>query len=102
MKPFFIILVSFFLVNSSFGADGKTLYNKCRGCHGIDGKHVPFERPQGILAGRDQAEIELLIKAVKDGSYPADKLNKIMRHVIDKFSDEDISTISAYIGSFNN
>lgn len=88
------------MFSNSFSADGKTLYKKCRGCHGIDGRHVPFERPQGILAGRDKVETELIIKVIRDGACPADKLNKIMRKVIGKFSDEDISNISEYIATF--
>ena len=88
------------IVSFSFSADGKTLYKKCKGCHGVDGKHVPFERPQGVLAGRDKVEIEFIIRAISDGSYPGDKLNLIMKKTINKFSDEDIKNIAEYIGNF--
>lgn len=84
----------------SFGADGKTLYKKCRGCHGVNGKHIPFEREHGVIAGRDKVEIEFIIRAINDGSYAGDKLNLIMQKIINKFSDEDIKNISEYIGNF--
>lgn len=100
MKLLHIFVTLILVLSSSFGADGKTLYKKCRGCHGVDGKHVPFERQEGVLAGREAVEMELIIKAISDGSYPGDKLNMIMKKLINKFSEEDIKNISIYIGSF--
>lgn len=90
------------IVSFSFSADGKTLYKKCQGCHGMSGKHIPFEREQGVLAGRDKVEIELIIRAINDGSYTGDKLNKIMKKTINQFSDEEIKNVSEYIGNFKN
>ncbi len=88
-------------VNSSLIAqDGKTLYKKCRGCHGIDGRYVPFERENGVLAGREKEELVLTIKAIKDGKYPVSKLSNIMRKTISRFSEEDILSISQYISKF--
>lgn len=92
--------MSMLLFSVSFSADGKTLYKKCRGCHGIDGKHVPFERPEGVLAGRDKVELELIIKAIHNGDYPQTKLNKIMQKVISKFTPEEITAVSEYISKF--
>lgn len=97
---FFIVCTVIFSLNLS--ANGQKLYKKCRGCHGIDGKHVPFERKHGVIAGRDKVEIELIVRAIKDGSYSGDKLNQIMRKIIVKYSEEDIKDISEYIGKFKN
>lgn len=92
----------FFMTNGIAAKDGKTLYKKCRGCHGIDGKHIPFEQRNGILAGRDKIELELIIKAIYDGNYKESKLNKIMQKVITKFSPEEISIVAEYISRFKN
>jgi len=93
MKLLYIFVAFIFILSSSFGADGETLYKKCKGCHGIDGKHIPFERQEGVLAGREAIEIELIIKAINDGSYPGDKVNTIMKKIINRFTEEDIKNI---------
>jgi len=102
LKLLFIVFTCMVVLSSSFSSDGKVLYKKCRGCHGSDGKYIPFERKNGVLAGRDKVEIEILIRSIKDGSYSTDRLTKIMRNAISKFSDDDIKIISAYIGQFKN
>ena len=91
-----------FITNGVAARDGKTLYKKCRGCHGIDGKHIPFELKNGVIAGRDKVELELIIKAIHDGNYKESKLNKIMQKVITKFRPEEISILAEYISRFKN
>ena len=100
MKIFSIICLAMLVFSTSFSAEGKVLYNKCKGCHGVDGKYIPFERERGVLAGRNKAEIETLIKIIRDGNNSDDKISKIMQHVLKKFSEEDIQSISKYIGNF--
>ena len=102
MKFLLVVMTicTLFVSNTFAVNDGKTLYKKCRGCHGIDGKHVPFERANGVIAGRDKVELELIIKAIHDGDYPQSKLNKIMKKVITKFSPEEIVIIAEYISKF--
>ncbi|MDA7847959.1 hypothetical protein N8972_00525 [Sulfurospirillum sp.] len=104
MKFLFVMMVTctLFLSNGFAAKDGKTLYKKCRGCHGTDGKHIPFEQKNGVLAGRDKVELELIIKAINDGNYKEGKLNKIMQKVIAKFTPEDITVVSEYISRFKN
>lgn len=75
----------------------KKLYRKCAGCHGKDGKHVPFEKENGVLHGRDKQELKLIMEAIRDGFYKDDKLNKIMRKAIRKFSDKEIDMVAEYI-----
>lgn len=93
--------MSTLFVSIGFAArDGKTLYKKCRGCHGINGRHIPFERKSGFLAGRNKEEIKSIIQAIKNGSYPSDKLNNIMQKTISKFSDAEVEVVSEYISRF--
>ena len=96
----FVVTCTLFVSSGFCAKDGKTLYKKCRGCHGVDGKHIPFEQKSGVLAGRDKVELELIIKAIHDGNYPKTKLNKIMQKVITKFSEEEISNIAEYVSKF--
>lgn len=91
-----------FMTNAIAARDGKTLYKKCRGCHGIDGKHIPFEMKNGVIAGRDKVELELIIKAIHDGNYKEGKINKIMQKILMKFSPEEISIVAEYISRFKN
>jgi|LGOV01.1.fsa_nt_gb cytochrome c553 len=104
MRFLLVLMVAslLFMTNSFAAKDGKTLYKKCRGCHGIDGKHIPFEQRNGILAGREKIELELIINAIHDGNYKDGKLNKIMQKVIRKFSPEEIVIVSEYISRFKN
>lgn len=94
---FLTCMVSF---TFSFASDGRALYKKCKGCHGANGRHVPFERPNGVLVGRDAISLELILQAMKNDNYSGGKINKIMKKQIDKFSDEDILEISIYISIF--
>ena len=96
----FIATCTLFVSSGLAAKDGKTLYKKCRGCHGVDGKHIPFEKRNGILAGRDKVELELIIKAIHDGNYTQSKSNKIMQKVITKFSPEEIVIVAEYISRF--
>lgn len=104
MKFLFVLVVTciLFLTSGNAAKDGQTLYKKCRGCHGVDGKHIPFEQKNGVLAGREKIELELIINAIHDGKYKDNKLNKIMQKVIRKFTPEEITIVSQYISEFKN
>lgn len=96
-----IILINIFFVSNSFALkDGKTLYKKCRGCHGINGKHIPFERINGVIGGRDKVELEMIINSIRDGNYKEHKINNIMQKVVKKFTNEEVVIISEYISRF--
>ncbi len=97
-----ILLVTCMLfVISCFGVqDGEDIYKKCRGCHGIDGKHLPFERANGFLIGRDKTELLHIIKDIHYGSYKKAKINKIMQKVISKLSIKEIESVAEYISKF--
>lgn len=86
-----------FLVASEAKVDAQQLYKKCVGCHGKDAKHAPYERPAGILHGRTQEELKLIMLMIRSGEYKNDKINKIMTKSIKNFSDADIEAVSEYI-----
>lgn len=85
------------LVANEAKVDAQQLYKKCVGCHGKDAKHAPYERPAGILHGRTQEELKLIMLMIRSGEYKNDKINKIMTKSIKNFSDTDIDAVSEYI-----
>lgn len=94
-----ILLLSFLLMSSAYATDASKLYRKCAGCHGRDAKHAPYEREAGILHGRSQEELEIIITMIKNGEYKKDKINTIMRKAISKLSKDDVKAISQYIST---
>ncbi len=91
------------LVSGVFAAnEGKILYKTCKGCHGVDGRHVPYEKTNGVLAGRNKLELELIIKAIYDGNYTQSRVNSIMKKTISKLNKEDIPVLAEYISKFKN
>ena len=96
-----ILLITCLLFISCFGLqNGKHVYKKCRGCHGLNGEHLPFERPNGFLIGRDKEELLHIIKDIHYGSFKKAKINKIMQKVIAKLSIEEIEAVAEYISKF--
>lgn len=93
-RTFFLIVLLF---STSYATNGSKLYRKCAGCHGRDARHAPYEREAGILHGRSQEELEIIITMIKNGEYKSDKINKIMRKAISKFSEQDVKDVAHYI-----
>lgn len=81
-------------------ADGRTLYKKCKGCHGKTAMHAPFEIQTGIIAGRTQEELQAIMIAIKNDAYKDGKLNQIMKKTISRFSNEEIEELAKYISTF--
>jgi cytochrome c553 len=99
MKLGGIFILSMFLFSCAYATDASQLYRKCAGCHGRDAKHAPYERQAGILHGRSQEELEIIITMIKNGEYKDDRINMIMRKAISKLSKDDIRLLSEYISS---
>lgn len=83
-----------------FGQDASKLYRQCKGCHGKYGNHPAYERQSGVLAGRTQAELSVIMKAIRDGDYKTGRVNKIMKKSIQDFDDKDIEVLAEYISKF--
>ena len=101
MKLYYILIfICTLLVSSSFAAkNGEAMYRKCKGCHGTDGRHAPFEKQRGVLAGRGEIELFVVLRAMRYGYYMG-KPDKIMEKLIFNFTEEDLKLISAYISKF--
>jgi cytochrome c553 len=90
---------------STFAADAKVNWDKnCAKCHGADGKgQTKMGRQSGALDYTDpkvQAEIkdDNAFKAIKDGLTIKGK--EVMKPTGDKFSDEEIKDLVAYVRTF--
>jgi|GEM_PF-5800984 cytochrome c553 len=99
MKLGVIFISSMLLFSCTYATDASKLYRKCAGCHGRDAKHAPYERQAGILHGRSQEELQIIITMIKNGEYKSDRINMIMRKAISKLSKDDIKLLSGYISS---
>lgn len=93
----FLVLGVFVITSLYAEVNAQKLYRKCAGCHGQDGAHAPYERETGILKGRTQEELKIIMTMIRNGEYKSDKINNIMRKAIKKFSDKDIDVVSEYI-----
>jgi cytochrome c6 len=92
--------------SASWAADVKENWEKnCQKCHGPDGKgQTKMGRQSGVKDYTDakvQAELkdENAIKIIKEGIVEKDK--KKMDPYKDKFTDEEIKALIAYIRAFN-
>jgi len=77
---------------------GKTLYAKCAGCHGADGKTKALGKSD-VIAGMDAAVIAEDLKGYKAGTLNKHGMGGIMKGQAAPLSDADISALSAFISS---
>lgn len=76
-----------------FAADGATIYGKCAGCHGKDGKNAAIS---GVALSGDAASIEKKLSGYKDGSFGGAKKG-MMAPQVAALSADDIKAVSEYI-----
>jgi len=79
-------------------AKGKTLYAKCAGCHGNDGKMKALGKSNPI-AGMAAGTLTADIKGYKAGTLNKYGLGSLMKTQVAGMSEEDIVALSTYIAS---
>jgi len=98
IRPLFPALVlGIAPVSASFAqgpapSQGRDLAAACANCHGTDGASragIPS------LAGRDRAELVLLVQDFKSGKRPA----TVMHQIAKGYTDEQIEAIAAYLSA---
>lgn len=83
------------------GADvqkGKTLYAKCAGCHGADGKTKALGKSAPIN-GKSTDEILAMLKEYKTGTRNVVGMGMLMKGQVASLSDEDLQALAAYIAT---
>lgn len=102
MRYLVVVSVFFFMlvmgVFATAQADGRGVYVKCIGCHGVDGsKHALNVSPP--IKGQSAGELERKLFGYLDGSFGGDK-KIVMTNVLKKLSEEDIREVSKYVSEF--
>jgi cytochrome c553 len=78
-------------------AEGKAIYaEKCRGCHGAEGKGDKA-RSYPVIAGQHYQYLMRQLIEIRDGTRQ--NSNPDMISVLKKFSDDDRAAVSAYMAS---
>ncbi len=75
---------------------GKTLYAKCAGCHGADGKTKALGKAAPV-AGQAVADLEAKLKGYKAGTTNAVGMGMLMKGQVSSMSDDDIKAVAAYM-----
>jgi len=75
--------------------DGKKLFTKCAGCHGMSAEKHALGKSQ-IIKGWDVAKVEIALKGYKDGTYGGAS-KALMKGQVANLSDADIKALAEYI-----
>lgn len=84
--------------NKTAGIDAKAIYLKCAGCHGSNGETPALGKSQ-VIKGWDSSKVKEALVGYKDGSYGG-VMKGVMKSQVATLSDDEISALSEYIGSF--
>jgi cytochrome c553 len=76
-------------------ADGKKLFIKCAGCHGMNGEKHALGKSQ-IIKGWSVEKVETALKGYKDGTYGGAS-KSFMKAQVANLSDADIKALAEYI-----
>ena len=83
------------IIGSSAMADGATLYQKCAGCHGMNGEKVALGKSK-VIVNMSEAELNTAMNGYKDGSYGG-PMKGLMKGQVAKLSADDVSALATYI-----
>ena len=92
-----IVLTALVLVASLYSANGKALYGKCVGCHGVDGSKKALGRSMPIK-GWSMAKTEKALTGYQDGSYGG-AMKALMKGQVASLSKADIQALAKHISS---
>lgn len=71
-------------------------YDKCKGCHGADGKTKALGK-SAIIAGQDKAAIITSMNEYKAGTKNVAGMGTLMKGQAASMSDEDIEAVAEYL-----
>ncbi|SHO81546.1 Cytochrome C553 (soluble cytochrome f) [hydrothermal vent metagenome] len=76
--------------------DGATLYSKCKGCHGSDGKIKALNKSP-IIASQNIDKLIVKLKAYKNGERNKYGMGRLMTTQTESLSISEIKALSEYI-----
>ena len=97
-KWVFLVCIIVFPVWLS-AADAPTLYKKCAGCHGPDGRTPAFGK-SALLVGQKAADIYETLLFFKDSTFSQHGVTKVMAKQVKQLSLDDLKALSEYISTF--
>ncbi|WP_292663703.1 c-type cytochrome [Nitratifractor sp.] len=84
--------------SSSSSADGKALFAKCAGCHGVDG-HAKALGKAPVIAGQKPDELARMLEEYRAGKRNAYGMGTVMHNQAAGLSDADIKALAGYIAN---
>ncbi len=84
--------------DSSASADGKALFTKCAGCHGVDG-HAKALGKAPVIAGQKPDELARMLEEYRAGKRNAYGMGTVMHNQAAGLSDADIKALAGYIAN---
>ena len=73
-------------------------YDKCKGCHGADGKTVALGK-SAVIAGQDKAALITSLHEYREGMKNVAGMGGLMKAQVVSMSDEDFEVIAEYLSS---
>lgn len=88
--------------SAAFSADGATLFNKCKACHGAKAEKVYLNKVPALVSV-DSAERLALMKEYKAGTLNGGKgkfsMGAVMKGQMASLSDADMAAVNDYIST---
>jgi cytochrome c553 len=75
---------------------GKSLYAKCAGCHGADGKTKALGK-SAIIAGQNSGELQEKLRAYREGKRNANGMGTLMQGQVSSLKEKEIAQLADYI-----
>ena len=92
-----ILGVSILALTNLSANSGENLFNKCKGCHGINGEKKALGKSQ-VIKGWDSKKTSEALHGYKNGTYGG-AMKGIMKGQVISLKDEDIKALSDYIAT---
>ncbi len=93
MKSIFTVLI---FTNLLLASTGATLYNKCAGCHGADGKKLALGK-SAVIGGQSRAKTIEQLKKYKAGTLNLYGMGALMKGQVAQMSDKEIADVATHI-----
>lgn len=90
-------LIASVALSSAQADEGKSLYGKCIGCHGLNGEKKAMNVSK-IINEMPQEEIAKSLRGYKTGTYGGN-MKGVMRAQVASYSDAQIDDVAAYIAT---
>lgn len=77
---------------------GAAAYEKCKGCHGADGKTLALGKSP-VIAGQSKEDLVTKLNGYKAGTINVAGMGTLMKGQVASMSDADIDAVSTYIST---